>query len=284
MEKEEKKLFNSVKRATILSGIGMGLLLGLIMGLSVSEVVKVIMGAMTALLGAFFGFDKRSFSGMSKEEYQKDNQSTLFTSLRAGWFGIAVVAGILLGLWIRTHEVFNISVAKNVKEWTDAGYDSNYARKLVTYQRLAIDPNTGQAGTTTEIQKKGMGVLFSAEEVQSLCANIDTSHWHSDWKLAKEQISDLKMEPLTRLLAVMEENITDKQMRFNFLDGLRYMVCSMKMEKFNTGICKFGTDLKQWEMYDASNPIALQVAKLPQERQIKIMSALNELVCQLEKK
>ena len=65
MEKEEKKLFSRIKTATVLSGIGMGLLLGLIMGLSVSEVVKVIMGTLTALLGAFMGFDKRSFSGMT---------------------------------------------------------------------------------------------------------------------------------------------------------------------------------------------------------------------------
>jgi len=39
METEDKRLIRSIKRATILSGIGMGLLLGIIMGLSVSETV-----------------------------------------------------------------------------------------------------------------------------------------------------------------------------------------------------------------------------------------------------
>ena len=284
MEKEEKKLFNSIKKATILSGIGMGLLLGLIMGLSVSEVVKVIMGTLTALLGAFMGFDRRSFSGMTEEEYQKEKQTSLFTALRAGWFGIAVVAGILLGMWIRTNEAFTISVERSVKQWTDAGYDSAYARKLVIYQRLAINPNTGETGPTTEVQRAHQSNLFSAEEVASLCANIDTSNWHSDWNLAKEKITELQMPSLTRLLTEIEENIQDKQIRFEFLGGLRYLVCTMKFENFNTQICTFGTDLKKWKNYDASSQIALVVEKLPSENQGKIMKTLNELVCKLESK
>ena len=283
MEKEEKKLFTSIKRATILSGIGMGLLLGLIMGLSVSEVVKVIMGTLTALLGAFMGFDKRSFTGMTEDEYLKEKQNNLFTALRAGWFGLAVVAGILFGMWIRTNEVFTVSVARSVKQWTDAGYDSAYARKLVTYQRLAINPNTGELGPSTEVQRGHQSNLFSAEEVKSVCANIDTSNWHSDWNLAKEKIIDLNMSSLTRLVTEIEQNIPDNQMKFDFLGGLRYLVCTMKLENFNTRICTFGTDLEKWKSYDASSRIAFVVSKLPPDNQRKIMKTLNELVCQLEK-
>jgi hypothetical protein len=283
MEKEEKKLLTSIKRATILSGIGMGLLLGLIMGLSVSEVVKVIMGTLTALLGAFMGFDKRNFTGMTEDEYLKEKQNNLFTALRAGWFGLAVVAGILFGLWIRTNEVFTISVARSVKQWTDAGYDSAYARKLVTYQRLAINPNTGELGPSTEVQRGHQSNLFSAEEVKSVCANIDTSNWHSDWNLAKEKIIDLNMSSLTRLVTEIEQNISDNQMKFDFLGGLRYLVCTMKFENFNTRICTFGTDLEKWKNYDASSQIAFVVSKLPPDNQRKIMKTLNELVCQLEK-
>jgi hypothetical protein len=284
MEKEEKKLFSSIKTATVLSGIGMGLLLGLIMGLSVSEVVKVIMGTLTALLGAFMGFDKRSFSGMTEEEYLKEKQNTLLIALRAGSFGLAVVAGILFGMWIRTNDVFTISPKNSVKQWTDAGFDSSYARKLVLFQRLAIDPTTGNVGEQTSVQRQHSSSLFSTEEVQSLCANIDTSNWHSDWNLAKEKLKDLNMPSLMSLIAEIEENIPDNKMRFDFLGGLRYLVCTMKMENFDTHICKFGTDLEKWKNYDASSQIALVISKLPHDNQGKIMITLNEMVCRLESK
>jgi hypothetical protein len=281
MDKEEKQLFNSIKMATVLSGIGMGLLLGLIMGLSVSEVVKVIMGALTALLGVFLGFDKRSFSGMSDEEYQKDKRNTLFTALRAGWFGLAVVVGILLGMWIRTNEVFTISVARSVKQWTDAGYDPEYARKLVTFQRLAINPNSGELGPTTEVQRGHQSNLFSAEQIESLCGAIDPDQWNNDWKIAREKISALNNTSLTKLLASIEENVPENQ-RFDFLYGLRFLVCSMK-ENPNAKFCQFGTDISKWQNNEVTSRIAGEVAKLPAENQKKMMGVLADMVCHLEK-
>lgn len=284
MDKEEKRIFVSLKAATILAGTGMGLLLGIIMGLSVSEVVKVIMASLTALLGVFLGFDKRSFSAMSEEEFRKDKQETLLTALRAGSFGLAVVAGILLGMWVRTNDIFTPSVKSQVKEWTDAGYDEKYALKLVAYQRLAINPTTGELGERTEVQRQGSSSLFSAEEVTSLCSAIDTSNWHSDWKLAREAMIDMKMPALTSLLNDMEVNIQDNKTRFEFLGGLRYLVCTMVFEKFNTNICTFGTDVERWKNYDASSQIALVVEKLPKENQQNLMNVLGKLVCQLESK
>lgn len=282
MEKEEQDLVRSIKRATVLSGIGMGLLLGLIMGLSVSEVVKVIMGTLTALLGAFLGFDKRSFTGMSADDYQKDQQNALFTALRAGWFGFAVVAGILFGMWIRTHEVFTLSVNKSVQQWTDAGYDAEYARKLVTYQRLAINPTTGVVGATTEVQRAHQSNLFSAEQTQSLCAAIDTDLWNNDWNNAKDKISDLKIPALTSFIAAVENNVP-QNWRFRLFYGLRDVVCNMN-EKNNTEFCNFGSDMTKWQNNDATSKIAAVIAKIPQPNQKPMMEALADLVCQLGKK
>lgn len=280
MEKDEKKLLTSIKRATIFSGIGLGLLLGLIMGLSVSETVKIVMGALTAVLGAFLGFDKRSFSGISSEEYQKENQNAHFTALRAGWFGFAVIAGILFGMWVRTHEVFSISLEKSIKQWTDAGYEPDYARKLVVFQRLAINPQTGEVGAITETQRNLSSSLFSAEQEASLCGFIDPDNFNNDWSIAKEKISSLENASLNSLLAVVETNVPENQ-RFDFLRGLRYLVCSMKGS--DTEINKFGADLGKWQNYDASSRIASEVAKLQPENQKKLMVALADLVYQLEK-
>jgi uncharacterized membrane protein (Fun14 family) len=280
MEKDEKRLLASLKRATIFSGIGLGLLLGLIMGLSVSETVKIVMGALTAVLGAFLGFDRRSFSGISSEEFQKENQNAHFTALRAGWFGFAVIAGILFGMWIRTHEVFSLSLEKSIKQWTDAGYEPDYARKLVVFQRLAINPQTGEVGAITETQRVYSSSLFSAEQEASLCGVIDPDNFNNDWSIAKAKISVLESTSLNSLLGVIETNIPENQ-RFDFLRGLRYLVCSMKGS--DTAINKFGTDLGKWQNYDASSRIAVEVGKLPPENQRIIMEALYDLVVQLEK-
>jgi uncharacterized membrane protein (Fun14 family) len=279
MEKEEKRLFNSIKRATVLSGVGMGLLLGLIMGLSVSEVVKVIMAALTALLGVFLGFEKRSFSGMQKDEYEKDKNETLLTSLRAGWFGLAVVAGILFGMWIRTNEVFTIPVEKSVQQWIDAGYDSTYARKLVVYERLAINPVSGEAGEIGAMQRTHQSSLFSAEAIKNISSAIDTLNWNNDWDFAKQELLNLKNAALTELVSAIEINIPERD-RFAFLGSLRGLVTNLS-EK--TSICNIGTDLEKWQENDITASVAVQVQKLPSANQVEILNSLSKLVCDLEK-
>jgi len=281
MEKEEKQLFSSIKRASILSGIGMGLLLGIIMGLSVSEVVKVIMAALTAILGAFLGFDKRSFAGMTTEEYQKEKQNTLFTALRAGWFGFAVVTGILFGMWIRTNEVFTPSVAKSIKQWTDAGYTPDYARKLVLFQRFAINPDNGGLGTMTEIQKQHTSSLFSSRQAQDLCGATDPDQWNNDWKVARQSILELEDKSLVPVVNAMEENIPPEQ-RFVFLKKLQSLLCYLGNQ--HAGLCELGADISAWDKNDATSALAVEIAKLPVERQQKMMDVMGKLVCQIEKK
>ncbi len=281
MENEDKKMMTSLKRAAILSGTGMGLLLGLIMGLSVSEVVKVIMGSLTVLLGAFLGFDKRNFSGMDKETYTKDKNETLLTSLRAGWFGLAVVTGILVGMWIRAQEVFTIPIEKRVEQYTNAGYDSTYALKLVAYERLGINPITGEAEEITMLQRSHQSNLFSAEDIKSLCSNVDPDLWNNDWEKAKQEMQELGVSSLTTLVTVAENNIPEDE-RFEFLAALRYMVCMMQRQE--TALCKMGADIDKWRDFNVTKPLAEEVEKLPEANQKNMMNALSKLVCQLENK
>ncbi len=282
MEKDEQTLFTSIKRATILSGIGMGLLLGLIMGLSVSEVVKVIMAAMTAILGAFLGFDKRSFTGMTTDDYQKDKENTLFTALRAGWFGIAVIAGILSGMFIRTHEVFTPSVEKSIKQWTDAGYDPAYARKLVVFQRLAINPTSGEVGPVTSVTRSLSSNLFSDAQVASLCNNMDPDQWKNNWPDAKESINSLKIAPLTSLAESTETNMKDNDQKFRLLKALSKIFC--KMQNQELGLCKLGTGLDAWDKNDITKPVAKEIAGLSPDQQKAMLASLSNLFCELEKK
>lgn len=272
----------SMRRAAILSGVGMGLLLGMIMGLSVSEVVKVIMATLTAALGAFLGFEKRSFSGMDSEEYKKDKNETLLTSLRAGWFGVAVVVGILFGMWIRTNEVFTIPVKKSVQQYLDAGYDSSTALKFVAYQRLGINPTTGEAGELGEMQRAHQSNLFSAADIESLCSEIDPDNWNDDWGTAKEKMLALDKSALTALVSTIEMSVPESD-RFDFLGGLRFLVCSMKISPTKTALCNLGKGLMKWQENEMTSKIAAEVEKLPPASQKKMMSALSNLVCELEK-
>jgi hypothetical protein len=238
------------------------------------------MAALTALLGVFFGFEKRSFSGMQKEEYEKDKNETLLTALRAGWFGLSVVAGILFGMWIRTNEVFTIPVEKSVQQWIDAGVDSAYARKLVIYERLAIDPNTGEAGEIGTMQRGHQSSLFSAESIKKISNAIDTLNWDNNWEFAKQELLNLQNAALSDLVSTVEINIPENE-RFAFLGSLRILVINLT-EK--TTFCKFGTDLKKWEENEITSSVAAQVQKLPAVNQNEIMLSLSKLVCDLEKK
>lgn len=281
MEKEEKNLLNSIKKATILSGIGMGLLLGIIIGLSTTEVVKAIMGILTALLGAFLGFDKRSFAGMEADEYLKEKHNSLFTALRAGWFGLAVVAGILSGMWIRTNEIFTPSVKWSVDQWTAAGYDSLYARKLVTYQRFAIDPNTGELRPETELNKSARSSLFSSEQAQELCGSTDPDQWNNDWAVARQALLALDDDAITPIVAAIEENIPESD-RFAFLSGLYSLLCTMGRD--NTNFCKLGQNIDSWKSGGATAGVAIEISKLPAGNQQNMMRTLSVMVCSLENK
>ncbi|MBK7172321.1 MAG: hypothetical protein IPH84_03605 [Bacteroidales bacterium] len=279
MEKDERKLLGSIQRATILSGIGMGLLLGVIMGLSVSEVVKVIFGILTAMLGAFLGFDKRSFAGMESAEYQKEKENTLFTALRAGWFGIAVVAGIFLGMFVRTQEVFTISVAKSVKDYTDAGFAPDHARKLVLFQRLGIDPNTGELGPVTEVQRAHQSNLFSAEQAQELCGATDPDQWNNDWEAAQKELIALDPKIMTPIISEIANTIPEQE-RFAFLKGLNKLFC--QLGKKGTTYCKLGTDFELWQKESSLSSIVQELSKLSPEQRQKILPKLAELVCKIE--
>lgn len=277
---EDKKLIGSIKRATILSGVGMGLLLGIIMGLSVSDVVQTIFGVLAGLMGAFLGFDKRSYAGMEASEYEKEKYNTLFTALRAGFFGLAVVAGILSGIFIRTNDLFTMSVEKSVKQWTDAGFDADYARKLVVYKRLAIDPTTGELGQSTQLQRTATAALFSAEDRETLCGVIDPDNWNNDWKTASDALNEVNNKPLTNLVKAIEMYVPE-DLRFDFLKGLRILVCEMNSK--TTTLCDLGTDTDKWLNNEDTSAIAMEVAKLKPANQHKMMEVLSSMVCQLEK-
>lgn len=201
--------------AQIFAGAGLGLLVGLIIGLSVSPVVQTILGVMGSLLGAFLGLQDGKVVESGDETAQTGAMlKAKMTALRMGSFGFVLALGIVLGMYIRTHEVFSMSITQEMARWTNAGYSTEEARKLVAFRRLGINPQTGAAEAPTEIQKSTQSVLYSAtEHAENLCNELNPA----DFGNVPEEILNAyrakkDSETLTDLANILSQVPADKQL------------------------------------------------------------------------
>jgi hypothetical protein len=183
-------------------------------------------------------------------------------------------------MFIRTHEVFTPSVASHVNEWTEAGFEPEYARKLVLYQRLAINPKSGEMGPVTEAQRGYQSNLFSSEQALNLCGETDPEQWNKDWNVAKNAIKGLKDTSLVGLIDVADTAIPELK-RFEFLKALNTLLC--QMGRSDTKLCELGTDLDAWKKDVLGAEMAGVVASATADKQVDLLKKLSELVCTLEK-
>lgn len=139
----------------IVNGLGVGLLLGLLLGLAVSPVVSGIIGTLSSLLVVLLGLN--------------DKYLSIVKSLRIGSFGLFAVVGILLGIYIRTHDALSPTTTDLMKEYTETGFEKNEALYYVARQTFDFVP-LGWFGTSAADTGKFNGgnnakqsVLFSTE-------------------------------------------------------------------------------------------------------------------------
>jgi hypothetical protein len=211
----------------IFAGAGMGLLVGLIIGMSVSPVVQVILGALASLLGAFLGLQDGKLSGQETEGEQNAVVKNRITSLRVGSFGFAVALGILCGIYFRTHDVLSMSVEQQVKQWTNAGYTPEEARKLVAFQKLGINPQTGAVEAVSDLQKKGVTALYNVQDhAEDLCSDLNPELFGYDVAeilIAYRNKEDI--ETFTDLADIIERIPADKQL--DTLQALWEGICEL---------------------------------------------------------
>jgi hypothetical protein len=137
----------------IVSGIFVGALTGVIIGLSISHVVGILVGAITALLSAYFGL-KDLGSGV-QPRYDV-----------IGFFSGTCLIGIFLGLYMRTHDSLSPSIKDEVKVWTDAGFDSNMARKIVLLEKTGLSIGGRDSS--------GDGVLLTTKNSSAIVDKLST--------------------------------------------------------------------------------------------------------------
>lgn len=152
----------------IINGLGVGLFLGLLLGLAVSPVVSGVIGTLSSLLVVLLGLN--------------DKYLTIVKSLRIGFFGISAVVGILLGMYIRTHDALSPSTTDLMKEYTETGFEKNEALYYVARQTFDFVP-MGWFGTSAADTGKFKGgnnakqsVLFSTEVDVGQCYKLKSAN------------------------------------------------------------------------------------------------------------
>lgn len=161
----------------LFAGVGLGLLVGILVGLASSPVVSVVVGALAAGMVTLLGFVRPGQEGAPVPGAG--------STIRLGGFGVACAAAILLGLFIRTHNLVSPTIAQQVDEVRRAGYSAEEARRWVAYKNVGaiLDAVPGNADAPAVSGHSGGGtegvagsVLFSGANTGE-CQYFDTSRY-----------------------------------------------------------------------------------------------------------
>lgn len=224
----------------VFSGLGMGLLVGFIVGMSVSEVVSIILGALAALLAAFLGLQDQQASKQGEDDPVKAFNRAKMLGLRAGTFGIACVAAILIGVFFRTHNTLSTTepeptLKEQVQVWIDAGYDKKEALQYVAYQNLNILPKTLEvkeapagkpAGAGVEAKAK-LAVLFSGEGAANFCSDLSFERNESSVEKTLEAYRATKDPKLIELADNIQNNVPDGAKMY-LLKSIEEVMCKIQ--------------------------------------------------------
>ena len=187
------------------AGLGLGLLVGSIAGLSVSPVVSVILGSLAALLAAFLGLGGATLkAGTATDPAGQLANRRLMDGIRAGSFGLACVAGLLSGMFIRTNDAFIPTVEQDVSNWVNAGYPASEARQYVVFERLGIRPKW-ESVEFADVQKRRTSGLFSGENESGICDEIRPERFENDSDEILYAYSQQGLEELADLADIIKQ-------------------------------------------------------------------------------
>ncbi|GAB4378972.1 MAG: hypothetical protein Kow0042_27900 [Calditrichia bacterium] len=213
----------------IFAGLGMGLLVGIIIGLSVSPVVKVILGALASLLAAFLGLQpEKKGAAVSADSSPGVLSKMQQNSLKAGSFGFACVLAIFLGLFIRTHNLFEPSLDTQLTKWEKAGYDLDYARQLIVLEKFGIDPET-KVIAFGDMQKGKTSSLFSKKnkDKKDLCFELDPERFNGVTEILKAYRRQ-EFDGLKNLADVVEQMDIAEEDKLTIVTAISEAICEQQ--------------------------------------------------------
>jgi hypothetical protein len=125
----------------LMSGAALGLLLGVVVGLANSPVVGALVGGLVSLLAVFLGLESRGDAKLAILAKVQVNGP------RIGAFGLAAVAGVALGQFLRINNPLAEAPKAHLARWNDAFPDNPaLAAQMMLKERLNITPATLQYG------------------------------------------------------------------------------------------------------------------------------------------
>lgn len=142
-----------------LGGTSLGLLLGLLIGLSVTSVVSIVITALVALLAGIFGLSNNGPLQMSAAGVR-----------RLATFGFAAALFTLVGLWIRTNDVFAPSVEQQKATLKAIGYTdgSKEQSEMLRYLRFGLLPT----GVTASKEPQASRSVLYANVSPGFCDDL----------------------------------------------------------------------------------------------------------------
>lgn len=218
--------------ADLLCGLGIGLLLGLVVGLSTTPVVAVVVGALTSLLAALLGLggapaDPAKPSLLGKVQ---------LNGLRIGSFGLAAVAGVFIGLYVRINNPLAESPKAQLARWEAAFPDNpTLARQMMIYERhrlvpgaLKLDQDFGSAVTAAAGPDTRSAVLFSNLQGKALCRDLAPAEYGNDTAKLLRAWGDVG-KPLSDLAEAVGALPADQ--RAPALAGAHALLCGLERDK-----------------------------------------------------
>lgn len=201
----------------LFAGGGLGLLVGVLVGLSASPVVSVILGSIAAGLVTLLGF-----SGNAKDGEPAYGAGTV---VRLGSFGVACAFAVVLGIFLRTHNIASPSIAEQVNEVTKAGYSADEARRWVAYRNLgaSLEATAGREKAHEGAAAPAAStVLFSGTD-RGECKNFDPTQY----KNTAEHLYALRQ--LGGRYAAYADKIAsmDSNQQKTTLEGLHLLFCPL---------------------------------------------------------
>ena len=198
----------SENRKQAIGGLGLGVLMGLIIGLSTSEVVALILGALTAILTAIFGIS--SFEA-------KENKLTLPKYVFLGVFGVFCFLSIIMGVTIRNHNFLSPSIELQVKKLKKADFTNEEIKNILLFSEYGIKP----VGFEIVPAIKPESILM-ADTITQVVACDDFQIEKYDEILLMFKDSGVMFEKYA--LGIDEMNITEAQKK-NLLSLFTELIC-----------------------------------------------------------
>ncbi len=164
------------------------LFMGTLVGLSSTPIVSGVVATLTGLLGLILGLTNKdkSTSDVAVEKQETESRANqLAQKLKnkqidysaIGVFGLAALAGVFLGLYVRTVQPWHPTPAERFAQWKDIGIEDQRIGELIVFEQLGLLPEGLKRSDDAVDRTIRSPVLFSADA--SIIAKMEPDNFPS---------------------------------------------------------------------------------------------------------